>query len=84
MCYSCNSVLSVREAVGIREQREKAMDELRSQVQGLEKENKETRSIMFGMMMALKAHSKKIGSIEELDEFTDNLVDVLREYGLAQ
>lgn len=60
------------------------MEELRSQVQGLEKENKETRSIMFGLMMALKAHGKKIGSIEELDEFTDNLVDVLREYGLAE
>lgn len=84
VCFSCNSVLSVREAVGIREQRAKAMEELKSQVQGLEKENKETRLMMLGLMMALKAHGKNVGTQEELDEFTENLFDVLREYGLAQ
>jgi hypothetical protein len=36
------------------------------------------------MMMALKAHGKKVGTQEELDEFTGNLFDVLREYGLVQ
>jgi site-specific recombinase XerD len=68
VCYSCNSVLTVREALRIQEQREKAMEELKSQVQGLEKENKETRSLMAGLWIALRSFGREIKTVEELDE----------------
>jgi hypothetical protein len=49
MIESKGRARGAREAVGIQEQREKAMDALKIQIQDLEKENKETRSMMLGI-----------------------------------